>query len=410
LVLAAVAAVATCMPQGTLGEDAELEPPPVQYKPFKTDLYSQFAEKWVDPMQAERKEVDKELHEVAEAELGKGEAKTKTALSKATQHLKTEEQKLGVKPKPAELGEDSTFGFFGTAFPPINAASVTSMSSAAGSIGGEEELGEGAAVAGTNADAQRIKAQAGLFNLVPLFKKIAEDKKRNEGILFGCITSVKTSGFKEVCRRKKCDKTCTKVKGKGRVCKKKPGSCKCVSVQSAPLTGDAKTIWTNAQKDFCPHNNKLGKQCDAVLCYKFPGPTKNGGTVLKKPYYTIKRKKLMMEDTDTNGKVNMYAIYYDLNISLEKVVFCEKYNPAIKDAAGGVINQKCRATKKCTLVKAEMTKCRNEAVQHLNKKDLDAKGIQKNKYDAKYCPQTDKAKKKFGALMRDMQAIICAKI
>jgi len=119
---------------------------------------------------------------------------------------------------------------------------------------------------------------------------------------------------------------------------------------------------------------------------------------MKAPYYTFANKFLTLETPNEAGDdLIVYTVKYSMHISLEKVVFCELYNPPIKDPTGATVNQKCKATKKCALVKANMDACLNE--------NNPLKGLLEAN-----CPQHDAAKAAFSAKMRHMQAIVCAKI
>merc|ERR1712167_330268 len=113
----------------------------------------------------------------------------------------------------------------------------------------------------------------------------------------------------------------------------------------------------------------MGQECDAQICYKFPGVANRKG-VMKKPYYSIKSKFMTMEvaSEGDKGPPKAYEVKYDLDVSLEKVVFCEKFSPPQKLDDGNLIHRKCTAQKRCGVKGAKMTACLDYDLQERHRK------------------------------------------
>jgi len=315
--------------------------------------------------------------------------------------------------KPTELGEseDEGFGFFSTAFnmPTFAAGHAVQQPTAMGSIGGEEDLGESAAVSPLghpyractakqeasvvacniygpshqmcNRALEYEKAACKVFNTdlgestkpsTEVVKK-ALNKRSDPAALMNLVPTWKAAHFglpgqshhEKHSRRQAVYNGCilsmhfntnSDVCGR-KQCKRKHrkiviGSngkqmCSCSRWLMKKLPSPMLTTWSNAQKEFC----KYSKGCDASYCYSPPIHFDRRTGKLRAPGYKWVHNK-MVDVKLRSGKTVSARV--SIGTALEKAVWCEKISPPVVEN-GKIKDKDCVDFKACSMKNARLT-------------------------------------------------------
>jgi len=303
--------------------------------------------------------------------------------------------------------------------------------------------------------------------------------QRQQPNLMGCIPSIHKAGFTTQCFSLKCEKTCKRVnwkcrrhrrkckweRSKTKCARMRKGKCvrfkrvkvcgerycaswrkrrKCTPVLLAngkrkcgcrgdpkftPLGKDMQTLWHTAQNDFCPHAKATGKKCDASLCYKYPYHINRwtGKPHKGRDYYLLGNRKVVMTVPNGGKDPVEFTVYFNLKVTLEKVIFCEIFNPPIvlKTNPPTTQSRSCRAVKNCQMKgvtgpgrvssKLVALKCARSAHSVMTRKEITALGF-KPGLQKENCPKAEEKTlaanfmKQFKTKINDLVELICAKI
>lgn len=316
--------------------------------------------------------------------------------------------------KPIELGEseDDGFGFFSTAFnmPTFAAGHAVQQPTAMGSIGGEEDLGESAAVSplGHPYRACTAKREASVVicdtygashhmcdsaiehekaackefsedigeSLTPQSAwavKKALNKKSDPSTLMNLVPTWKAAVFglpgqshhEKHSRRSAVYNGCILSMGFNTIsnvcgrksCRRKhrkvligangKQKCSCSRWLMQKLPTPFQTTFRNAQKEFC----KYSKGCDASYCYSPPINFDRRTGKLRAPGFKWVHHKMI--DVKLSSGLTMSA-RVSIGASLEKAVWCEAINPPVMEH-GKIKDKDCISFKQCSMKNGMLT-------------------------------------------------------
>merc|ERR1719272_436123 len=190
------------------------------------------------------------------------------------------------------------------------------------------------------------KKNSVLFDLVPLFQGLQADRVRQRAIVGRCAPNVNELVTSSIC--KPTNSTAT------------DGAC--TELAMPAMSQAMQTLWKNAQTVFCKHS----PQCEASLCYKYPGPVDSTGLASGAPYEVFSNQPIWINHNQTiveNATAFVEAMivqqYVSFDIALEKIVFCESLTPARPTTAGYSQARDCHTSRKCTMKKLVRAHCVN---------------------------------------------------
>jgi len=253
------------------------------------------------------------------------------------------------------------------------------------------------------------KTNAGLFDLVPVYKGILADPQRRKGLANNCVNSMKLWVDSLVCKRKSAAKMLpannvtavkfpkspgtgsgsgsgsamvpkslayltaqmrlgnslhldrskksrvkatmaakAKAKAKGSAGAKDP--CRAYAIK--PMSAAMRAIWGNVKRSFCSN-----KKCDATLCYLPPGPIGSNGYP-KKNYHTFSQVPLNVLHKSRVGKTIVQQLA-NIDMTLEKMSLCEKLSPAAVDKSmkGYRKPGTCKVARRCRIIRVKYGEC-----------------------------------------------------
>jgi len=228
------------------------------------------------------------------------------------------------------------------------------------------------------------KSNKSLFDLLPLFMGIQANPVRRMAMLGGkCVQSLNDIVYSNLC----------KFGHKS----KKDGSCS--AYKMPPMSVAMQTLYKNAQTNYCKNSN-----CDASLCVQYGGPTDARGLQtanahVMKDYplwtwhnQTMKNKKIV----PTNETI--IAQLVDFNITMKKVVFCEKIDPPMRTADGVLKSLNCHTSRRCKMESLQRKGCREVSCKEGQKPPTIA------------CPTDAMFVNKTRALENSITATLCAQL
>jgi len=185
------------------------------------------------------------------------------------------------------------------------------------------------------------EANAGLFDLVPLFQGVQADRARGRSIVGRCIVNVnKTVNYN----------MCAPGMGNGTGCSK---------YAISPMSDAMIQLWKNAQSMFCKHTTN----CEASLCYKYPGPVGPDGmpaapveSFTNQPLW-IEHNMTVVNNASVPGNQTMVQQHLNFDMQLEKMVFCEYLSPPKLTDTSMMMTRSCLTSRRCAMKKMQRGFC-----------------------------------------------------
>lgn len=185
------------------------------------------------------------------------------------------------------------------------------------------------------------EANAGLFDLVPLFQGVQADRARGRSIVGRCIVNVnKTVNYN----------MCAPGMGNGTGCSK---------YAISPMSDAMIQLWKNAQSMFCKHTTN----CEASLCYKYPGPVGPDGmpaapveSFTNQPIW-IEHNMTVVNNASVPGNQTIVQQHLNFDMQLEKMVFCEYLSPPKLTATSMMMTRSCLTSRHCAMKKMQRGFC-----------------------------------------------------
>jgi len=185
----------------------------------------------------------------------------------------------------------------------------------------------------------------GLFDLIPLFQGVQADRNRQRAILGRCILNVNEIVTAKVCTPGFGNKT------------------SCTKWAMNQMSDAMIQLWKNAQSMFC----KYKSDCEASICYKYPGPVGPEGmpaapseSFTNQPIW-IEHDQTAVNNQSVPGNLTMVQQHLNFNAELEKMTFCELLSPPKATTSslgsGYMATRSCFTARRCKMTKLQKGFC-----------------------------------------------------